>query len=835
MRLQKKVFFVILLIWTVFCVMLFIGSKILLVNTFLRLEQESVNQDLQRVKEALNREGDALANTTSDYATWNDMYTYMQGINPSYVINNMNILGLVNINVNLVSYWDKDEKLVVGSAVDTDKATLVPYPKGLENYIYPKSLLFEKPKFIKRYFGLALTDQGLMLLASNGLRDSDGVMPSLGTLISGRNVSHKLIDKISDITKLRIELLLPEQIAINDSIKKIYDGITLNMQDTSIHPIDEFYIEGYEVMHDINGQAIGMFHIRTARTIYSVGYQSLNYFIVAVVFLGCIVSLVLLLMLRSLIIKRLENLSREVLDINSADNEQLSRRVKVVGADELSIVSKQLNHMMDLIQSAHLELENRVSLRTNELVETNKRLQNEIKERKVAEVSLNIHKENLIQLAHFDSLTKLPNRAYFNTMLTAAITEASKLNQKMALLFLDLDGFKKINDGLGHHIGDQVLTEVAKRFRKHIRDTDVLARLGGDEFIILLKNVKEHYAQAFSDRVLDDLLNPIMVDHHEFFINTSIGISIFPEDGETLTSLQKNADMAMYKSKRSGGQCYSYYTEDMEIDARNHIELESNLRKALKNNEFVLHYQPKIDLDSGYLIGVEALIRWNHPDLGLILPDTFIPIAEETGIILAIGEWVLKEACRACKSWQEQGYHPTSVAINISAKQFHLQDISGIIAVTLEETQLEAHYLQIEVTETAIMINLDDTESKLKDIHKMGVKIAIDDFGVGYTSISHLKRFPVNYLKIDRTFINGIPGSKDDMAIVRAMIVLSHSLEMCCIAEGVESELQLNCLRELGCQMAQGYLFSRPLAESKLLPLFTRTQVSQGGKNERFS
>jgi len=816
MRLQKKVFFVILMILTVFCFSLYLGSKILLADTYLELERDSVSQDLLRVKEALNREGEGLANTTSDYASWNDMYSYMQGENPAYIVNNMNIPGLVNINFDLVTYWGSDERLVVGGALNTGQSRLIAYPKGLENYIYPGSILFEKTKKMRRFFGLGTTSEGLMLLASSPLVDSDAVKPPLGTLISGRVITPNLIKKFENSTKLKIDLLLNDKIRSNKPLKKLYEELKNKKTTTSIHPVNDSIIEGYLLLKDLNGQAVGMFHIVTTRSIYALTHQSMNYFILSMIFLGCIVSLAFLVLLRILIIKRLENLSKEVLDLDSATGDELSRRVKVVGHDELSIVSTQLNNMMDVIQNSHLELENRVADRTHELMETNKRLQSEIKERKVAEVSLTIHKESLLKLAHFDSLTKLPNRAYFNTMLSEAIIESKQLNHKMALLFLDLDGFKKINDGLGHHIGDLVLSEVAKRFRKHIRDTDVLARLGGDEFIILLKNVRDEYAQIFSARVLDDLATPVIIDQHEFFINTSIGISIFPDDGSTLTSLQKNADMAMYKSKKSGGQCFSYYTEDMEIDAKTHIELESNLRKAIKNNEFVLYFQPKADVNTGDFVGVEALIRWNHPKHGLILPDTFISVAEDTGIILALGEWVLKEACKTCKSWLDQGFDALSVAVNISAKQFHLQDIVSLIKTNLEETQLPPEYLQIEITETAIMLNLDDTEQKLREINKMGVKIAIDDFGVGYTSISHLKRFPVHFLKIDRAFIHGIPDSKDDIAIVRTIVVLSQNLDLKCIAEGVETEQQVLCLKELGCQMAQGYFYSRPLTERKL-------------------
>jgi diguanylate cyclase (GGDEF)-like protein len=393
----------------------------------------------------------------------------------------------------------------------------------------------------------------------------------------------------------------------------------------------------------------------------------------------------------------------------------------------------------------------------------------------------------------------------------------------MAVLFIDLDRFKTINDAMGHSTGDLVLKEIARRLESCLRAGDVLARLSGDEFIALLNDLPYNkFASHIADKLLQVCAVPVKIASREFFITASIGICIFPNDGGSLEDLQKNADMAMYKAKHAGGNNFQYFTKEMNTEAHEHIQMESMLRKAIANNEFILFYQPKLDLGSGKVTGVEALIRWDSPDVGMISPNKFIPLAEETGLILQIGEWALREACKTAKSWQTEGFDPISVAVNLSPKQFRHKDIAQLVASVLKESGLEPEYLNLEITETAVMDNVETAIQRLTEIKGMGVEISVDDFGTGYTSISYLKRFPIDVLKVDQSFIKGIPQNTDDVAIVSAVIAMAHNLGMTVVAEGVETEEQMQYLAEHACDMIQGYFISSPLPANKVKFQFSR-------------
>lgn len=461
--------------------------------------------------------------------------------------------------------------------------------------------------------------------------------------------------------------------------------------------------------------------------------------------------------------------------------------------------------------------------RTNELKLQNIQLKKEITEHKNIEKELISHKDYLVKLAHYDNLTSLPNRIFFNEMLNKTISHASRHKKMMAILLIDLDRFKNINEEFGFSVGDTVLKEIANRFSTTLRSGDILARLGGDEFIILLNDIgHEKFASPVAEKILQCASQPIIVDDKEFSLTTSIGISIYPNDGTSLEDLQHNADIAMYNAKLAGSGVFQYFTKEMNREAHEHIQLEVSLRKAINNNEFILHYQPKLHLSDGGIAGVEALIRWESPELGFISPSEFIPLAEETGLILQIGEWALREACQTNKAWQTEGYQPISVAVNLSAKQFQHPDIAQLVQSILKETGLESKYLELEITETAVMENVDSAINKLNDIKNMGVKISIDDFGTGYTSISYLKKFPISLLKIDQSFIKDIPNNQNNTAITSAVIALAHTLGMEVIAEGVETAEQLQYLADNQCDTVQGYYLSRPLSESKIVLQFSK-------------
>ncbi len=431
---------------------------------------------------------------------------------------------------------------------------------------------------------------------------------------------------------------------------------------------------------------------------------------------------------------------------------------------------------------------------------------------------LSAHKEaeeRIHTLAYHDVLTGLPNRLLLHDRLEHALAKAQRRSQAVAVLYLDLDNFKNINDSLGHAVGDQLLIEVANRLRASVRDMDTVARLGGDEFVVLLENLEDTAAAAsVAAKVHAGLARPIQVGSQSLHADASIGIALYPADGDNAASLLQNADTAMYQAKARGRGNHQYYAAFMNAQAREQLALETTLYEALENDEFQLHYQPIIDLDSGAMTGVEALIRWQAPGRGLIAPDTFIRIAEETGAIVPIGDWVIRQACHDLAAWAARGLEPPQMSINISPRQLRQPGLAARIRSILRETGIAPHLLELEVTESALMERPDIAAEILRELKAMGLSIAIDDFGVGYSSLGYLKTFPIDKLKIDRSFVSDLLDDDNDREITLALISLSHNLGLRVTAEGVELQAQLEFLREHGCDQVQGYLFSRPLPSS---------------------
>jgi diguanylate cyclase (GGDEF)-like protein len=414
--------------------------------------------------------------------------------------------------------------------------------------------------------------------------------------------------------------------------------------------------------------------------------------------------------------------------------------------------------------------------------------------------------------AYHDALTDLPNRILFEDRLTQALALAGRNSQLLGTLFLSLDRFKKVHDTLGHALGDRLLQKVAERLTSRAHKGETVARFEGDEFAVLLTQIGgTEDVVEFIFQISEALKLPITLDGHELFVTTSIGISLYPYDGEDAPTLQKNAGSALYRAKEQGGNNYQFYTADMNAKALKRLSMENSLRRALERQQFVLHYQPQVDINSGQIVGMEALIRWQHPELGLVPPIEFIPLAEDTGLIVPIGEWVLRTACAQSRAWQEIGFAPLSLAVNLSARQFQQQNLTKVIARILQETGLNPYYLELELTESSIMKNADSAVRTLTELKEMDIKIAIDDFGTGYSSLGYLKRLPIDTLKIDQSFVRDVTTDPDDAALVMAIITLAHNLRLRVIAEGVETEEQLRFLHLLRCDEWQGYLFSRPL------------------------
>ena len=431
----------------------------------------------------------------------------------------------------------------------------------------------------------------------------------------------------------------------------------------------------------------------------------------------------------------------------------------------------------------------------------------DITERKQAE-------ERIHHLAYYDALTNLPNRSLLTKLVDQALTVAQRSRQTGCVMFIDLNRFKMINDTLGREIGDALLCEVAQRFRLALRDQDIVARLGGDEFAIGLFDISQHYeATMVAQKLLQSLNAPFIIDGHDLRVGASIGISVYPQDGEDAETLLRLADIAMYRAKQGGdsdAENVAFYSQDMNQGMQERMRIESGLRQALGNGQLLLHYQPKYSIASGQIIGAEALVRWKHPERGLVPPAEFIPLAEATGLVVQVGEWVLEAACAQAQRWKEMGLPPIRLAVNVSAREF-TSALPGRVTETLKRYGLEPSWLELEITESTLMHNIDRVIGIMDRLTALGITLSLDDFGTGYSSLSYLKRFPIDTLKIDRSFTTGIPSDTNDCAIASTIISIAQQLRHKVIAEGVETVEQLAFLKDSGCDEVQGYLFSRPL------------------------
>ena len=439
------------------------------------------------------------------------------------------------------------------------------------------------------------------------------------------------------------------------------------------------------------------------------------------------------------------------------------------------------------------------------------------------------------RMATHDTLTGLPNRALFNETLAHAIARAQRTDRRLAIFFMDMDRFKNINDTLGHGVGDKVLQEAARRLAGSVRASDLIARLGGDEFVLLVEEFAETTDLAdIAGKVIASFEPTFTVEGQELALAASLGICTFPEDGQDAQELLSNADIAMYRAKEQGRNRFCFYAAELNQLSQERLSLEAGLRHALERGEIEIHYQPKIDFRSGRVTGVEALIRWRHPTLGLLMPDRFISVAEEIGEIVPIGYWTLRQVCERARRWHESGMH-LSVAVNLSAGQFHQAELVSELATIIKSTGIAPNALELEITESMVMKDPERAVRIMEALRGMGVRLAIDDFGIGHSSLGYLKRFPINQLKVDRTFVRDLPHNGDDVAITRAVIAMAHSLKMSVVAEGVEHQQQFDLLRAEGCDEFQGFYCRPPLEEAELMRFLAEERATRGSSALRQS
>jgi diguanylate cyclase (GGDEF)-like protein len=596
-------------------------------------------------------------------------------------------------------------------------------------------------------------------------------------------------------------------------------GIAIEFPDTNIQTETTlFWVNHVELFIHINyeGEQIGIVYLRSDmkaihdRLVWFLGI------VAAVLLMSMLVTFVLSTRLQRIITDPLLRLSAIARQVRTENNYSL--RVSGENEDELGNLITDFNAMLDEIQSRDNELmehramlEERVIQRTSELEIANAELAASKSQAEAVAKRMEYH-------AHHDALTGLPNRLLLNDRIIAELAHARRQHGRLALLFLDLDRFKIINDSLGHAVGDQLLRVIARRLGNCVREEDTVARLGGDEFMVLLPRISgPSDAGRIARKVIDCLVNPISCNGHELHITTSVGISIYPHDGTDAETLIKHADISMYRAKELGRNKAIYYTAEMNAGSRKQLALENNLRQAVGKNQLKLYYQPKIDIFKNTIVGIEALLRWEHPTMGMINPLEFIPVAEDTGLIIPIGEWVLNTAFTQLQQWHQAGYSNLGMAVNISSVQLSRPGLEDVVAKALQATGVAAGRVELEITENAAMENLEPAIAILKKLKDIGVTIAMDDFGTGYSSLSYLRQLPVDVVKIDKSFVREIPDSHEDIMIAQTIIAMTKSLNLSLVVEGIENVKQLNFFRQQGCNIVQGFLFSKPVEADEML------------------
>ena len=766
------------------------------------LEDKYIIENVERTKKEIFKEIEVLDTIVMDWAVWDNSYQFMIDKNPEYIKANLSEDTLNNLKINIMLFIDNKGNLVHGEGYDLQKKESVPIDEALLKYIKDHSLLQNNDVKYRKSGIVTLNGKDLILLSICPILTSAGEGPINGYIVLGANFTEKKIADIGEELSSEIKLTFLKDFEYD---QKIFD---LKDDKIQIDAVSDQKIIGRAFLDDIDGKHLLLLSIEKNRDINNIGEAGIKATLWLLLGLFFLFAIIITVILDRGILLRFQELSNDIRKIG--EGKDLSVRLKRQNIDdELTDVSNEINGMLGALERSQLFL----SKSESALKKAIEKLQDEVLEHQKTQ-------EQIKYIAYHDTLTGLPNRNLLNELLVHSITLAERNNKCMAVLFLDIDGFKMINDSKGHGMGDQILQEVAERLLKTLRKSDVIARHGGDEFIVIIEELDNcSGVELIANKIINCFQEPFHLENQDYFLTTSVGVAVYPADGQTPDMLIKNADIAMYKAKENGKNQYLFCTPVMKDVANETMELSTNLYRAIEKNELELYYQPQLSCHNNQIMGVEALIRWRHPVMGLISPAKFIPIAEKTGLILPIGEWVLRTACQQNKKWQEQGLPKIRMGVNLSLRQFHNNDLLNLVEAVLKETKLAPQYLELEITETIAMKEKSYIINTLNAFRQIGVSIAIDDFGTEYSSLSYLKHLPVDRLKVAMQFIRGIGIDHKDEALAKGIIVLAKSIGMNVIAEGVETKEQLEFLKNHNCDEIQGYYFFKPLIEAEMTKL----------------
>ncbi len=804
-------------------VMSYLILSIIMMKGINIVENKYIHEHMIRVQNTITSKLDNLYATVYDWAVWDDTYQYIEDHNERFEESNLMVETFRNLEINAIILIDDSGEYVYVGYMDQTNEEMISAPQDFLDYIH-QSPICRNTDTDYRMQGIINLPEGPMLIAAAPILTSGGSGPVRGNLVMGYYLDDAMVENLAEQLNLDLEVEMLSQNEIKN--------LSIESGESTVQILSKNRIACISYMSDIYDEPAIRLNIIMEREINHIGKAAINQVLIVLVLVGLVFSFSVMVFFDRNIISRISVLCANIKDIG--EKRMFSSRLQPEKFnDELNVVSMKINYMISELEKAQIslinseealkesnnELEKRVQERTRDLNSSNEKLREEIAEREKME-------ERMKYLAYHDFLTDLPNKLMMTDSINHAISLANRLGNFVAIMYIDLDGFKMINDSAGHVAGDMLLKEVSRRLVQLLRKSDIVGRNGGDEFLFVAEDLNQYPdAEIIAKKILDSFHDPFIINHKEYFLTTSIGIAFYPEDGQNAETLIKNADLAMYKAKENGKNQFVLCSPILKDKINRMMEVMSKLHRAIEKNELELYYQPQVTVGIEKIVGVEALLRWNHPELGLVSPSEFITIAEQTGLIIPIGEWVLKTACMQNKRWQDAGYPKMRMAINLSIKQFQNNNLVEQIGLSLEETGLSPDYLELEITESVMMEEANYIVEKLNLLKNMGIQIAIDDFGTEYSSLSYLKHLPIDRLKIAMPFVQGIENNKADESIIKAVLVLAKSMGLGVIAEGVENESQLAFLAQNNCDEVQGYYYYKPMPATYMEELLKKLQA----------
>ena len=761
-------------------------------NNFKELENQEIRKNVEVVSREIKYHLKKINDTALDWAIWDDTYLYAQVLDDGYEEKNLTDENFEMYGVDIILFMDDSGNLLYGKQKKPETEEITEIDSAVYDALNNSGVLQNKDAEVS-FNDILIIEGNPVLIASHPIVRTDGSGPVKGNVLFARTIDANMMDEISSKLSLAVsyELLSKDQFVQIEGLNE--NGIGIQIK-------NEEYIVGSFFMPGLFGKDYTEINVEMPRDVIKIGNNSIKTFGRIAPLLFILILMMIWFVLNKFVLSRIVKLNNRVVDIK--EEKSVSARIDVDDrSDEISQLSHGINGLLDSLEV-------------------------EIIERKRAQ-------EEATYLAYHDALTGLPNRLLLMKQLNQEILNAGRQETLISVMYIDLDRFKVINDTLGHNHGDELLIQVASRLLEVVRKNDNVSRIGGDEFILYFNDYKvEEDLEIIASKVMNIFKKPFNLKGQEYYITGSMGISQYPLDGEDVDTLVKNADIAMYKAKDTGKNQYQKCSSDLKHETLETISLTNSLHRAIERNEMMLYYQPQINGSTGEIIGVEALLRWNHPEQGLLLPIEFIPLAEKTRLILPIGYWVLKTACEQCKSWQQKGFKPIRMAVNFSVHQLNYPGITQQIEEVLESNSLEAKYLEIEITESTAMDHNGNIKETLEKIKDLGVTISIDDFGKEHSSLYRLKELPIDRVKIDMSFVQGIGTNDKDDIITKAVILLAANLGLKTTAEGVETKGQKEFLNQRMCDELQGYYLHKPMPADEIEKLLTQNEVGSEAGNK---